>query len=81
MGRNEHPRSIPGFDELLALVGDRDFVFIQTHDFPDHDAVASAFALARLFEAHGATARMVYEKEVQRESLVRCIRDLAIAAR
>lgn len=40
------------FDTLLALCRDRP-VYVQTHNFPDPDALASAHGLCRLLEASG----------------------------
>ena len=53
-------------------------VFIQPHDFPDHDAVASAFGLQYFFRRHGITSHLVYGMDIQRESLKTVIRDLQI---
>jgi len=53
-------------------------LFIQTHNFPDHDAVASAFALQRLLFTHSIDSRIIYEGEIQRESLVSTIEQVGI---
>ncbi len=44
-------------------------VVVQAHDFPDHDAVGSAFALARLLERRGYSCRLCYGGTIQSESL------------
>lgn len=67
--------------DLLSLLSGRDCVYIQTHDFPDHDSVASAYALQQLLAAFGVAARIIGEGDIQRESLHRMIADLAIDIR
>jgi len=64
--------------KLLVAIGERRPVYIQTHDFPDHDAVASAFGMQRLLERQGVPSRIVYGGDIQRDSLRRMIRDCAI---
>jgi nanoRNase/pAp phosphatase (c-di-AMP/oligoRNAs hydrolase) len=64
--------------DLLGAIGHRRPVYVQTHDFPDHDAVASAFGLQGVLEHAGVPSRIVYSGELQRDSLRRMIRDLAI---
>lgn len=53
-------------------------IFIQVHDFPDPDAVASAYGLQAFFRHHGVLARIVYETEIQRSALLKMITDLDI---
>jgi nanoRNase/pAp phosphatase (c-di-AMP/oligoRNAs hydrolase) len=64
--------------ELLGVIGSRRPVFVQTHDFPDHDAVASAFGLQGVLDRAGVPSRIVYGGDLQRDSLRRMIRDLQI---
>ena len=47
------------FDELVALIGDQKVV-IQTHNFPDPDAIASAYGLQYLLGTRGIKADIVY---------------------
>lgn len=63
--------------ELIKIIGNRS-VYIQTHNFPDHDAVASAFGLQELFNKFGILSHIVYEGEIQRDSLKTMIRGLDI---
>ncbi len=51
---------------------------MQTHDFPDHDAIASAFGLQGVLAGAGVPSRIVYAGDLQRDSLRRMIRDLGI---
>jgi nanoRNase/pAp phosphatase (c-di-AMP/oligoRNAs hydrolase) len=64
--------------ELLNVIGARRPVYLQTHDFPDCDAVATAFGLQVLLKNAGVPSRIVYGGNLQRDSLRRMIRDLGI---
>ena len=55
-----------------------EILYLQTHNFPDHDAVASAFGLQVLFQALGVETRIIYEGEIQRQSLHEMIKQLGI---
>jgi nanoRNase/pAp phosphatase (c-di-AMP/oligoRNAs hydrolase) len=63
---------------LIESLRNEEFVFIQTHNFPDHDSVASAFGLMKLLELWGIECRLIYEGDLQRDSLARMIRMLEI---
>ncbi len=67
-------------EKLCAVLGGERRVFIQTHNFPDHDAVASAFALRYLLEKKGITSTIIYAGQVQRLSLKQLMRVLEIPA-
>ena len=64
---------------LLELIGTDDRVFLQCHDFPDHDAVASAFGLQAILEAFHVDSLIVYEGDIQLESLQNLITDIGIS--
>ncbi len=64
--------------ELVDSVRNDDFVYIQTHNFPDHDAVASAFGLQHLLRQFGKASHIIYEGDIQRDSLNKMIEDLNI---
>ena len=64
--------------ELLNVLGARRPVYVQTHDFPDCDAVATAFGLQVLLKESGVSSRIVFGGDLQRDSLRRMIRDLGI---
>ena len=64
--------------QLLDLVKNENFVFIQPHDFPDPDAIAAAYGLQSLLGLKGIKSYLVYEGEIQRDSLKNMIRDLDI---
>lgn len=53
-------------------------VFIQTHNFPDHDAVASAYGLSKLLLQFEIKTHIIYKGEIQRDSLIKMIENLNI---
>ena len=64
--------------DLIELIKKENYVFIQTHNFPDHDAVASAFALQELFKRKSIDSRLIYDGEIERASLEKMISALNI---
>ncbi|HOJ63673.1 MAG TPA: DHHA1 domain-containing protein [Spirochaetota bacterium] len=67
--------------DLMALINflkKEDYFYIQTHNFPDHDAVASAYGLQYLFKTYNLKSYLVYEGEIQRDSLRMMIKELGI---
>ena len=66
------------FSELLATLKGRDRCFLQTHDFPDHDAVASAYGLATLLGFFDIGTSIIYQGAIQRDSLKLLIEELRI---
>jgi nanoRNase/pAp phosphatase (c-di-AMP/oligoRNAs hydrolase) len=67
--------------DLISYLENVGPVYLQTHDFPDHDSVAAAFGLQRLLAIFGIESRIVYEGDIQRESLLELIRRLSIDVR
>ncbi|MCB1175775.1 MAG: DHH family phosphoesterase [Leptospiraceae bacterium] len=61
---------------LLKAGGRR--VFIQAHNFPDHDAVAAGFALQYWLQHFGINAPLIYDGEIERTSLRLMIAELGI---
>ena len=53
-------------------------VIVQAHNFPDHDAVASAFALGYLLQTQGIPVQLVYDGIIDRISLHNLIQWLNI---
>ena len=41
-------------------------VYIQTHNFPDPDAIASAYGLQRLLEIYGVESRLCYDGRIDK---------------
>jgi len=63
---------------LNELIKSDKRVFIQTHDFPDPDAVASAYGLQHFFSLFNIESHIVYIGEIQRDSLRNMIQKLQI---
>lgn len=55
------------FDELLKEIN-REHVYIQTHNFPDPDAIASAYGLQRLLAHRGIKSTICYKGKIDRYS-------------
>jgi nanoRNase/pAp phosphatase (c-di-AMP/oligoRNAs hydrolase) len=53
-------------------------VVIQTHNFPDHDAMASAFALGQLLERFAFSPKLMYRGIIRSYSLWSMVSELAI---
>lgn len=53
-------------------------VIIQAHDFPDHDAISSAYALSVLLQEYGVKSLIVYNGEIDRISLSNMVKWLDI---
>ncbi len=69
---------MPGLPELISHLDTGRRIVIQAHDFPDHDAVAAAFGLARLLDQKGLTSTLCYGGEIQSDSLAEAVRVLEI---
>ncbi len=67
--------------ELIDRLKKEKRVFIQPHDFPDPDAVTTAFGMQRLLDHFGVQSHIVYNKLIERGSLKKLIRDLKIDIR
>ncbi len=48
-------------------------VWIQTHNFPDPDALASAFAMQKLLGKHGVNARICHEGQIDKLSSIKML--------
>ncbi|HPM72148.1 MAG TPA: DHH family phosphoesterase [Spirochaetales bacterium] len=53
-------------------------VFIQAHDVPDPDAIASAFGLRHLLSSYGVESTIVYEREFEKIDAQRMVELLGI---
>ncbi|MBN1500109.1 MAG: DHH family phosphoesterase [Spirochaetes bacterium] len=67
--------------KLISSLNPEVPVYIQTHNFPDHDAVASAFALKSFLNQFNIKSILIYEGEIQRDSLKNMIKALKIDIR
>lgn len=66
---------------LIKRLQQETCIYIQTHNFPDHDAVSAAFGLQHLLTNFDITSRLIYEGDIQRESLANMIKSLRIDIR
>lgn len=73
-----------GFGQLVCCLEERwphpeeARLIIQTHDYPDHDAVASAWGLSRLLAEIGYPSRIVYRGRLRSHSLLAMVGQLGI---
>ena len=70
-----------GIRELIGVIDRSRDVVIQSHDFPDHDAVACAFALQHLLKQADIDATACYRGRIQSASLLEAIKWLQIPIR
>lgn len=64
-------------DQLLREIN-REHVYIQTHNFPDPDAIASAYGLQRLLASRGIEASICYNGKIDRYSTDKLIEIMEI---
>lgn len=65
------------YEELLrAIVGDH--VYIQTHNFPDPDAISSAYGLQVLLKKRGVSSTICYQGKIDKFSTKKLIEKLNI---
>ena len=64
--------------KLIKTLKSKKRVFIQTHNYPDHDAVASAFALHYLLRNFKIDSAIIYHGDILRDSLQKMIDRLNI---
>lgn len=60
------------FHQLAALCRGK-HVYIQTHNFPDPDAIASAFGLQRLLDRYEARSTLCYDGRIDKLSASRML--------
>ncbi len=76
--RIAHPLS--KIQQLIVLLKEeKEQIFIQTHNFPDHDAVAAAWALQILLSHFGIQSSLIFDGNIERNSLKRMIRAFDIS--
>lgn len=63
---------------LLKVIGDRKHLIIQPHDFPDPDAIATAFGLSLLLKKYGIESDILFKGAIDRISLIWMIEQLNI---
>ncbi len=68
------------FRHLIEVLDRKHPVIIQTHDYPDHDAVSAGFALSHLLTNFGFCCELTYGGELQGDSIDETIEMLKIPA-
>jgi nanoRNase/pAp phosphatase (c-di-AMP/oligoRNAs hydrolase) len=63
--------------ELITLCRNKR-VYIQTHNFPDPDAIGSAFGLKMLLEHYGVSSKLCYDGRIDKLSTSRMLETLGI---
>lgn len=63
-------------DILRNISGNK--IYIQTHNFPDPDAISSAFGLQKLLKCENIDAKIIYTGEIDRLSTIKMIKELNI---
>lgn len=66
-------------EQLVSVIKNKK-VYIQTHNFPDPDAIASAFGLQALLKLHGIESVICYKGKIDRMSLKRMLEFMGIEA-
>ncbi len=66
------------FNTLISLLPKDNRIFIQSHNFPDPDSVASAYALSHLLSLYQLNTNIVYYGIVERTILNKMIKHLNI---
>lgn len=64
-------------DELISKIT-KEHVYIQTHNFPDPDAIASAFGMQELLKSRGIYATICYRGKIDRYSTEKLVELLGI---
>ncbi len=64
-------------DELISNI-DSKHVYIQTHNFPDPDAISSAYGLSVLLERYGIASSICYKGKIERYSTNGFVQKLGI---
>lgn len=64
-------------DNILANIS-KEHVYIQTHNFPDPDSIASAYGLQKLLESKQIKSTICYMGKIDRFSTIRMIHELNI---
>lgn len=70
--------AVSHIESLLDIIDHSSDLVVQTHDFPDHDAVAAGFALQQLLSAYDISVGLCYGGEMQSASLEAMIDRLSI---
>ncbi len=64
--------------QLIAFLKNQDTIYIQPHDFPDPDAVATSYGLQQLLAKTGIQSDIIYHGDMQRNALLKMVHTLDI---
>jgi nanoRNase/pAp phosphatase (c-di-AMP/oligoRNAs hydrolase) len=64
--------------KLIKLIKSEKIVYIQPHNFPDPDGIASAFGLCELIKSQGIASKILYYGALQRSIMLSMIDQMAI---
>ena len=64
-------------DNILSCINGK-HIYIQTHNFPDPDAIASAFGLQKLLESKNISSVICYKGKIDRSSTNKMVNSLGI---
>ena len=64
--------------DLIGVLKNEKYIYIQTHDYPDHDSVASAYGLKIFLENFDIKSFITYDGDIQRDSLKNMITEFGI---
>lgn len=67
------------WQRLIALLKNH-MVYLQTHNFPDPDALASAYGIQVFLHAHGIESIICYSGNIEKNSTKRMIKEFGIEA-
>ena len=77
MGENFLEDKKTNLEKMLECI-DKEHIYIQTHNFPDPDAIASAFGLQVLLEKNGIRSTICYQGKIDKYSTKKMIESLGI---
>ena len=63
--------------QLFAICRDKR-VYIQTHNFPDPDAIGSAYGLQQLLRVHGISAKLCYDGRIDKLNTAKMLQTFGI---
>ncbi|MGN0316620.1 MAG: bifunctional oligoribonuclease/PAP phosphatase NrnA [Lachnospira sp.] len=66
-----------GLDKIISCIYNKN-VYIQTHNFPDPDAVACAYAMQELLKVKGVQSEICYKGNIDRTVVASMVRELGI---
>lgn len=66
------------YNKLIQLLKNKKFIYIQTHNFPDPDAIASAFTLQYFLKQFNIKSKIIYHGTIANKTILYMIKKLKI---